>query len=170
MVCPIMSGAGTQVGMVRMAGNRSQRARGAAEETGKKCRLPRFLELRRRWSRRRLPQQQEADESISSNFRFFVVCSVYLLRRTFEFSSCCLLRSCLHPWILSDTEWGLTEQIELTTLVCVQCGRSWHPCRPQKPKRCPNPTCRSVCWDATKYTSSTERSSESRKNARRDFQ
>src|ERR1035438_6331510 len=50
--------------------------------------------------------------------------------------------------------WGLTDQIELTTLGCVQCGRSWHPCRPQKPKRCPNPTCRSMCWDATKYRSS----------------
>jgi hypothetical protein len=26
----------------------------------------------------------------------------------------------------------LNDQIELTTLVCVQCGRSWHPCRAAK--------------------------------------
>jgi len=43
------------------------------------------------------------------------------------------------------------EEIQLPTLVCVQCGYSWHPIRPRKPKRCSNHDCRSFCWDPTKY-------------------
>jgi hypothetical protein len=47
----------------------------------------------------------------------------------------------------------MAEEIQLPLLVCVQCGYSWHPIRPRKPKRCSNHECRSFCWDPTKYQS-----------------
>jgi hypothetical protein len=35
----------------------------------------------------------------------------------------------------------------LPQLVCLRCGHRWVPRRQEKPRRCPNPHCHSVCWD-----------------------
>jgi hypothetical protein len=79
--------------MVRTTGKRSQRQHERQGKLPKKCRLPCFLELSRRWSRRVSPREPQTSESTSPKFRTLLVHPVYLLIR-----ACWTL---LEAWILA---------------------------------------------------------------------